>query len=71
MNEWTTHDYPVDKFRTYLTEKGYWNEENEKRWLDESKKNILKAFGAAEKKPKPAWSEMFNDVYATMPEHIK
>lgn len=31
---------------------------------------VLKSFNNAEKKLKPEWQEMFNDVYNVMPNHI-
>lgn len=71
VNEWTKNDYPINRFRAYLEIKGYWDAEAEQKFLEESKKNVLKAFSDAEKKPKPAWTEMFNDVYKNKPNHIR
>lgn len=42
----------------------------EKQWSSEARKNVVKAFEEAEKKLKPNWTELFKDVYNTMPEHI-
>lgn len=48
-----------------------WDEEKEKKILDEAKKDVLKAFYAAEAKLKPNWTEMFGGVYASMPKHLE
>jgi len=69
--EWATNDYPTKKFRYYLEAKGLWNEEKEKNLLEKARKDVLTAFNAGEKKLKPKWSEMYEDVYKFMPPHIK
>lgn len=71
VDQWTKHDHPTDKFKIYLQNKGYWDEDKDKRWAEDAKKNVLTAFAAAEKKSKPAWTEVFNDVYYKMPKHIE
>lgn len=59
------------KFRNYLEEIGLWSEEQEEELLKTTKELCLKEFGAAEKRLKPNWKEMFTDVYHEMPGHIK
>ncbi|KAF7278270.1 hypothetical protein GWI33_008626 [Rhynchophorus ferrugineus] len=68
--EWT-NDYPTKKFRFYLETKGLWNEQKEKELLTVSRKEVLTAFNAGEKKLKPKWSELYTDVYKFLPPHIK
>lgn len=43
----------------------------EKEWLDEARQNCLSALEASESKQKPNWSELFQDVYHDMPDHIQ
>ncbi|KAF5288109.1 hypothetical protein FQA39_LY15496 [Lamprigera yunnana] len=71
VQHWSTIQNPVNRFRLYLENKNFWNEDMEKQWYSESRKNILTVFDAAEKKLKPRWTEMFNDVYTEMPDHIR
>lgn len=71
INEWTTNDYPTGRFRAYLEGKSYWNEEMERQFLEEARKNVLTEFTAGEKRPKPVWTEVFTDVYKDMPPHIR
>lgn len=71
INQWTTHDYPTNRFKAYLKNKGYWNDEMEEQYLKDARKEVLAEFSKAEKRPKPAWTEMFNDVYKDIPPHIK
>lgn len=70
VNYWTEKDDPINKLRKYMISKGYWDESRDKEYLKETKKDILKEFAAAEKKPKPEWTEMFKDVYQDMPPHL-
>ncbi|CAH0552704.1 unnamed protein product [Brassicogethes aeneus] len=71
VQSWATNDYPTNKLRYYMEKKGLWDENKEKELLDQARKNVLKAFNAGEKKLKPQWTEMFEDVYKFMPKHIR
>ncbi|KAK4883248.1 hypothetical protein RN001_006567 [Aquatica leii] len=71
VQHWTATENPVNRLRLYLENKDLWNEDMEKQWHTESRKDILTAFDAAEKKSKPHWSELFNDVYQEIPDHIR
>merc|ERR1719209_2289288 len=68
---WEVKDHPITRFALYLYNKGIWNETLDKEWKDDSRKKVLQAFARAEKKLKPAWSEMFTEVYDVMPEDLK
>ncbi|XP_050310068.1 2-oxoisovalerate dehydrogenase subunit alpha, mitochondrial isoform X2 [Anthonomus grandis grandis] len=68
--EWAANDYPTKKFRYYLENKGLWSEDKEKQLVEQTKKDVMIAFGAGEKKPKPKWTEMYEDVYKFLPPHI-
>lgn len=43
----------------------------EQQYLKEARKDVMTEFSKAEKKPKPAWTEMFTDVYKEVPPHIR
>jgi len=68
---WNQKDHPINRFYNYITKKGIWNETLDKEWKDDSRKKVLQAFARAEKRLKPAWSEMFTEVYDVMPEDLK
>ncbi|KAF2901018.1 hypothetical protein ILUMI_05158 [Ignelater luminosus] len=70
VDHWSTNQNPVNRFRMYLQNNNLWNDELEKKWLAEARKNVISAFEEAEKRPKPNWSEMFKDVYETMPDYL-
>ncbi|CAG9863792.1 unnamed protein product [Phyllotreta striolata] len=71
IRQWSTNDDPVAKLRYYITSKGIWNDEKNKEWLEEAKKEFMVAFKAGEKKHKPHWEILFEDVYKFTPEHLE
>ncbi|KAL1505747.1 hypothetical protein ABEB36_005238 [Hypothenemus hampei] len=71
VSDWLNNDYPTKKFRHYLESRGLWNEEHEEQLLAQANKGILAALSNGEKKKKPKWTEMYEDVYKFMPLHIK
>jgi len=68
---WQMDDNPITRLRKYLEKRNWWDEEKEKAWLAESRKNLMAAFQKAESCPKPAWVEVFTDVYHHMPYNIR
>jgi 2-oxoisovalerate dehydrogenase E1 component alpha subunit len=71
VEKWQANDSPINRFRRYLDKKGWWNDEEEKAWNTEIRKKILKAFNDAEKVKFAPIDELFNDVYAELPPHLK
>ncbi|XP_045533113.1 2-oxoisovalerate dehydrogenase subunit alpha, mitochondrial [Pieris brassicae] len=67
IQKWTTDENPVQKFRLYLERKGLWNEEAENTLVKDSRNFIVRTMQEAEKKKKPHWKEMFEDVYYDKP----
>lgn len=59
------------RLRKYLEQKGWWNEKEDVAWKKQSRVDVLKAFSQAEKRKKPAISELFTDVYDVMPKHLQ
>lgn len=68
---WHQRDHPINRTRKYMEHNNWWNEEMEKSWKEEAKRQVMSAFANAEKQLKPNWIEMFTDVYHQMPEHLK
>ncbi len=62
---------PLARFRRYLERKGWWTPEQETQLRDAERLAVLRALEAAEGKPKPPLSELFTDVYAEKPQHLK
>ncbi|XP_049820083.1 2-oxoisovalerate dehydrogenase subunit alpha, mitochondrial isoform X2 [Aethina tumida] len=71
VQTWIIKDYPTNKLRYNLEQWGLWNDEQEKQWLTQARKDVLTAFNAGEKKLKPNWSEMFENVYKFMTRDLK
>ncbi|XP_015784403.1 2-oxoisovalerate dehydrogenase subunit alpha, mitochondrial [Tetranychus urticae] len=67
---WHQKDHPISRLRKYMEQRSWWNDELEKDWKEESKRQVMQAFVAAEKKIKPNVKEMFTDVYDEMPPHL-
>ncbi|KAK9881980.1 hypothetical protein WA026_018169 [Henosepilachna vigintioctopunctata] len=70
IKSWSS-DNPISKLRAYMEQNNLWNDEMEQKMLEDTKKNILKAFYTSEAKLKPKWSEMFGEVYSNIPQHLK
>ena len=64
-------DHPILRLRKFLENQKWWDEDQEKAWKEESKKEVMQAFLRAEKKRKPNVIEMFKDVYDEMPLNLQ
>jgi len=71
VRHWDSTQHPIFRLRTYMVDKGYWDQDKDKAWKDECNKKIMMAFTAAERKVKPNWRLMFSDVYAEMPDNLR
>ncbi|TPX44052.1 hypothetical protein SeMB42_g03190 [Synchytrium endobioticum] len=70
VSDWQQMDSPTARFRKYLEKRGLWNEELEKTHKKTTRQDILQAFQEAEKRKKPAISDLFTDVYDQIPWHL-
>jgi pyruvate dehydrogenase E1 component alpha subunit len=61
---------PIVRFRNYLTKKGIWDADKEKKLLEEIGGEVDKAAKEAEQAPTPTMDELFQNVFATMPEYL-
>lgn len=70
LHHWQQVDHPVQRLKRYLCDQGVWDEQKEASCRDESRKRVMDAFHKAEKRAKPDWRLMFDDVYDTLPSHL-
>lgn len=68
---WNSVEHPISKLKNYMIKKNWWHEEEENAYVKNIRKQILSQINLSEKKPKPDWREMFQDVYYDMPQHLK
>jgi len=66
VEDWKRRDNPITRLRKYLEKKRIWDEEKEKEARGRIRKEVLKAFGEAEREKKPAIRGMFEDIYEEM-----
>lgn len=71
MEDWKRLDNPITRFRKRLEKQGFWNQTQEDAFKAEIRKELLVAFKKAEELKKPAISNLFTDVFDTMPAHLQ
>lgn len=71
IEAWNSEANPITRLKNYLKRKEWYDEAEEKNFIADTRKKILKQLSVSEGKPKPNWKEMFKDVYAEMPIHLK
>jgi len=62
---------PIARLRAYMTAQGAWDEGREKELQAQLRKDVMHALSTGEHKPKPPADGLFEDVYDTMPPHLK
>ncbi|KAF8047415.1 hypothetical protein N665_3047s0003 [Sinapis alba] len=60
---WKMSRNPVNRFRKWVEDNGWWSEDDESKLRSNARKQLLLAIQAAEKWDKPPLTELFNDVY--------
>ncbi|XP_039249417.2 2-oxoisovalerate dehydrogenase subunit alpha, mitochondrial-like [Styela clava] len=71
VNYWDKKDHPINRFRLYITKRGAWDDDKDKEWKKLSRKQIMEAFAASEKRLKPSPKHLFTDVYHDVPAHLQ
>lgn len=71
VEDWKRRDNPVTRLRKWMENKGLWDEEKEREARSSIRKEVLKAFAAAEKEKKAPLRDMFTDVYEELSEESK
>ncbi|KAI4115330.1 MAG: hypothetical protein LQ345_004057 [Seirophora villosa] len=64
VEDWKRRDNPITRLRKWMERKGLWDEAREREARSATRKDVLRAFAAAEKEMKPPLRSMFEDVYA-------
>ncbi|KAI4205610.1 MAG: hypothetical protein LQ348_001178 [Seirophora lacunosa] len=64
VEDWKRRDNPITRLRKWMERKGLWDEAREREARSAIRKDVLRAFAAAEKELKPPLRSMFEDVYA-------
>lgn len=70
VDAWAQAD-PISKLRTYLDRRGAWNDELDSEWRDVCEAEVRGCVRIAEQKPPPALEDLFTDVYAEQPWHLR
>ncbi len=70
LEEWEKRD-PLIRFRSYLKNKGQWDEEKEKKVWEAAKDQVEEAVKQAEEAPSPSLEDVFKYTYAEMPDNLK
>ncbi|KAL9016447.1 MAG: hypothetical protein Q9185_006216 [Variospora sp. 1 TL-2023] len=63
VEDWKRRDNPITRLRKWMERKGLWDEGKEREARSAIRKEVLRAFAAAEKEKKPPLKSMFEDVY--------
>lgn len=63
VQTWGDKDHPITRFKRYITEQGWWNDEQEKEWQKDVRKRVLTAFNQAEKEKLSHYHDLFEGVY--------
>lgn len=71
VQSWGDMDHPISRFKSYVMDKGWWSEEEEKVWQKEARRRVLIAFNDAEKVKCENFREMFEGVYDELPKNLK
>lgn len=67
---WHQTDHPISRLRKYMENQGWWDDDKEKLWKEETKKQVMQTVVKAEKLKKPPIEEMVKDVYDEMPQNL-
>ena len=68
VEDWKRRDNPITRLRKWMENNKIWDEDKEKDARSQIRRDILKAFAAAEKEKKAPLREMFTDVYEELSE---
>lgn len=71
IEQWQQSSNPITRLQQFLTDEGLWNDALDQEYREKTRKSILSDLSIAEKKPKPPIAELFTDVYAEMPWHLR
>ncbi|XP_023731520.1 2-oxoisovalerate dehydrogenase subunit alpha 2, mitochondrial [Lactuca sativa] len=67
---WRGDQNPVKRFRKWIENEGWWNDEAESQHRSNIRKQLSQAIQAAEKVVKPPLGDLFSDVYDVIPKNL-
>lgn len=67
---WAQKD-PIERFKLWLISKGYWDESQEKDYMDSTRQDVLDSMKRCEKNAIAPLSEIVTDVYDQVPWHLQ
>jgi TPP-dependent pyruvate/acetoin dehydrogenase alpha subunit len=70
VEEWRRRD-PIERFRAWLVREGVLRAEEIASIEEECAAEVAASFKRNETVPKPGLASLFEDVYGTMPEHLR
>jgi 2-oxoisovalerate dehydrogenase E1 component alpha subunit len=68
VEDWKRRDNPITRLRKWLEGKGLWGDDQEKELRSSTRKEVLRAFEAAEKEKKPSIRNAFEGVWEELTE---
>jgi len=68
---WQNNESPITRLRKYLESKGWWNAEQESQLVEATRAEVLQFLKKGEQRHKPPISDLFNDVYESLPPHLQ
>ncbi|KAJ7517070.1 hypothetical protein O6H91_21G025300 [Diphasiastrum complanatum] len=71
LSHWKVMRDPVVRFRRWLEGNGWWNRQKDTELQSHSRKKIIAAMMNAESMKKPPLSDLFTDVYDSIPTNLK
>ncbi|EPQ27714.1 uncharacterized protein PFL1_04852 [Pseudozyma flocculosa PF-1] len=72
VENWKKMDNPLHRMRSFLSERGWWNDEMEEEIKKTARKRVIDAMNRAEKKKRPSVTSMFEDIYSgELPQNLK
>ncbi len=70
VKQWEKKD-PILRLRRYMVAKGMWNDEHERKMLEDARKKVDEAVASYENTPKPRVEEIFDYLYETLPPSLE
>ncbi|KAL3682093.1 hypothetical protein R1sor_000115 [Riccia sorocarpa] len=71
IDHWKLVRDPVLRFRKWIEAHGWWDVDSEKKIRSEARAAVIAAMNKAGRKEKPHLSALFEDVYDSVPSHLK
>ncbi|KAG6546005.1 hypothetical protein Mapa_012668 [Marchantia paleacea] len=71
IDHWKLVRDPVNRFKKWIEAQGWWDEKSEKAIRSEARSSVIAAMTKAGQKQKPQLSNLFTDVYESLPSNLK